>query len=87
LKTTCPNSPSCDWVIEAVTENLGIKQALLTRVLPHLGPRAILTTNTSGLPIGQIAASLGDAFTPSLRQSAGSARTSSIPRATCACWK
>src|SRR5690349_14894418 len=26
----------CDWVIEAVTENLAIKQALLDKVLPHL---------------------------------------------------
>jgi 3-hydroxyacyl-CoA dehydrogenase len=49
---------SCDWVIEAVAENLEIKSALLTRVLAHLGPRALLTTNTSGLPIAQIAAAI-----------------------------
>jgi 3-hydroxyacyl-CoA dehydrogenase len=59
---------TCDWIIEAVTENLGIKQALLARVLLHIGPRAILTTNTSGLPIAQIADSLGEALSPSLRQ-------------------
>jgi 3-hydroxyacyl-CoA dehydrogenase len=59
---------SCDWVIEAVTEDPAIKQALLTRVLPHIGPAAILTTNTSGLPVAQIAASLGDAFTPAARK-------------------
>ena len=41
----------CDWVIEAVTENLAIKQALLEKVAPHLKPDAILTTNTSGLPV------------------------------------
>ncbi len=55
----------CDWVVEAVAENLEIKTALLTRVLPHLGPQAILTTNTSGLPIARIAAaipSLGKRF-------------------------
>ena len=46
----------CDWVIEAVTENLAIKQALLEKVAPHLKPDAILTTNTSGLPIASIAA-------------------------------
>lgn len=46
---------ACDWVIEAVTENLEIKKALLPRVLPHLAPHAILTTNTSGLPIASIA--------------------------------
>ena len=48
----------CDWVIEAVTENLGIKQALLDKVAPHLMPGAILTTNTSGLPVASIAAQL-----------------------------
>ena len=50
-----PKLAGCDWIVEAVTENLEIKNALLTRVLPHIGPRAILTTNTSGLPIAQIA--------------------------------
>jgi 3-hydroxyacyl-CoA dehydrogenase len=48
----------CDWVIEAVTEDLGIKQALLERIAPHLKPDAILTTNTSGLPVASIAAKL-----------------------------
>ena len=46
----------CDWVIEAVTENLAIKQALLEKVVPHLKRDAILTTNTSGLPVASIAA-------------------------------
>jgi 3-hydroxyacyl-CoA dehydrogenase len=50
----------CDWVIEAVTENLAIKQALLEKITPHLKPDAILTTNTSGLPIASIAAKLPD---------------------------
>jgi 3-hydroxyacyl-CoA dehydrogenase len=48
----------CDWVIEAVAENLDIKAALLQRALPHLTASAILTTNTSGLPIAQIAAAI-----------------------------
>jgi 3-hydroxyacyl-CoA dehydrogenase len=48
----------CDWVIEAVAENLEIKRALLERVVPHLAPQAVLTTNTSGLPIAKIAAGL-----------------------------
>ena len=58
MTTTCPNSAQCDWVIEAVAENLAIKTALLARVVPHLAPAAVLTTNTSGLPIAQIAAGL-----------------------------
>src|ERR1700682_5034167 len=43
-----PKLAGCDWVIEAVTEDLAVKQALLARVLPHIGHGAILTTNTSG---------------------------------------
>ena len=50
----------CDWVIEAVAENLAIKATLLARVAPHLATHAILTTNTSGLPIASIAEALGD---------------------------
>ena len=46
---------NCDWVIEAVTENRDIKQALIEKITPHLKPNAILTTNTSGLPIASIA--------------------------------
>jgi 3-hydroxyacyl-CoA dehydrogenase len=48
----------CDWVVEAVAENLAIKTELLARVLPHLAAQAVLTTNTSGLPIKQIVAGL-----------------------------
>ena len=51
----------CDWVIEAVTEDLAIKQALLEKAVPHLKPDAILTTNTSGLPIASIAAKMPEA--------------------------
>jgi 3-hydroxyacyl-CoA dehydrogenase len=53
-----PRLAQCDWVIEAVAENLAIKTGLLARVVPHLAPNAVLTTNTSGLPIAQIAAKL-----------------------------
>ena len=45
----------CDWVIEAVTENLAIKHQLLAKITPHLKPGVILTTNTSGLPVASIA--------------------------------
>ncbi len=52
----------CDWVIEAVTENLGIKQALLEKIAPHLKPGAVVTTNTSGLPVSSIAAKMPEDF-------------------------
>jgi 3-hydroxyacyl-CoA dehydrogenase len=54
----------CDWVIEAVTETLGIKQALLGKIAPHLKPGAILTTNTSGISIESIAAALPPTLRP-----------------------
>jgi 3-hydroxyacyl-CoA dehydrogenase len=44
-----------DWIIEAVAENLEIKRSLLAKVAEHLHPAAILTTNTSGLPVASIA--------------------------------
>ncbi len=52
----------CDWVIEAVTENLEIKQALLEKIAPHLKPGALVTTNTSGLPVSSIAAMMPEDF-------------------------
>jgi 3-hydroxyacyl-CoA dehydrogenase len=48
----------CDWVIEAVTESLAIKQALLDKIAPHLKPGAVFTTNTSGLSVAAIGAQL-----------------------------
>ncbi len=44
----------CDWVVEAIVEQLDAKRALLDRVVPHLGPDAIVSTNTSGLPVATI---------------------------------
>lgn len=50
-----PQLKTCDWIVEAVAEDLAVKQALLAKVEPHLSPEAIVTTNTSGLSIGAIA--------------------------------
>ena len=50
----------CDWILEVVAENLEIKRALLARVLEHRRAGSILTSNTSGIPIGSIAAGLSD---------------------------
>jgi 3-hydroxyacyl-CoA dehydrogenase len=51
-----------DWIIEAVVENLDIKRALLKRVDAIRGPGTIITTNTSGLPVGKIAEGFSDDF-------------------------
>ncbi|NBO64021.1 MAG: 3-hydroxyacyl-CoA dehydrogenase/enoyl-CoA hydratase family protein [Acidobacteria bacterium] len=44
----------CDWIIEAVIENLPIKQALFARLEPHLKPTAVVSSNTSGIPIASL---------------------------------
>jgi 3-hydroxyacyl-CoA dehydrogenase len=45
----------CDWVIEVVIENMEIKKKLFEKVVPHLAPAAILSTNTSGLSVNGMA--------------------------------
>jgi 3-hydroxyacyl-CoA dehydrogenase len=51
-----------DWIIEAVVENLEIKRALMARLDAVRKPDAIVTTNTSGIPISAIAANSSEAF-------------------------
>ena len=45
----------CDWIVEAVIERLDAKQALLEQVDTHRRPDAIVSSNTSGIPISTIA--------------------------------
>jgi 3-hydroxyacyl-CoA dehydrogenase len=51
-----------DWIIEAVVENLDIKRSLLKKVEAIRKPGSIVTTNTSGLPVAQIAEGFSDDF-------------------------
>jgi len=51
-----------NWIVEAVVENLEIKRALLKRVEAARKPGTIITTNTSGLPVGKIAEGFSDDF-------------------------
>jgi len=44
----------CDWIIEAVIENLETKRALWQKVDALRKPGAILSTNTSGIPLAKI---------------------------------
>jgi len=48
----------CDLVIEAVFEDLGVKQDLFGRVEAVVGVDTVLATNTSALSVTEIAASL-----------------------------
>src|SRR5690349_12729672 len=51
-----------DWIIEAVVENLDLKRALLRKVEGVRQAGTIVTTNTSGLPVGKIAEGFSDDF-------------------------
>lgn len=51
-----------DWILEAVVENLDIKRSLLKKVEAVRKPSTIVTTNTSGLPVGKIAEGFSDDF-------------------------
>jgi 3-hydroxyacyl-CoA dehydrogenase len=44
-----------DWVLEAVVENLKIKQDLMARIDEVRKPNGIVSTNTSGIPVHAIA--------------------------------
>src|SRR5207302_550888 len=54
----------CDWIIEAVTENLEIKRNLWRNVEALRKPDSIVSTNTSGIPLRQIS----EGFSPSFRE-------------------
>jgi 3-hydroxyacyl-CoA dehydrogenase len=47
-----------DWVFEAVVEELEIKRQLFSKVAVAVPPRAVVTTNTSGLGIGAMSSHL-----------------------------
>ena len=49
-----PRVQECDWIIEAVTEDLAIKRALWARVSLLSSEDAILSTNTSGIQLAAI---------------------------------
>ena len=54
----------CDWIIEAVTENLEIKRGLWKKVEALRKPDSIVSTNTSGIPLRQIS----DGFSADFRR-------------------
>jgi len=51
-----------DWIVEVIVEDLKIKQALMKRIDAVRKPTGIVTTNTSGLLVGDISASLSPQF-------------------------
>jgi len=52
----------CDWIIEVVVENLEIKQQLFKRVDAVRQADAVVSTNTSGIPLARISEGLSREF-------------------------
>ena len=53
-----------DWVIEAVIERVDVKESLLGRVAAAIGPKTLLTSNTSGIPIATLAGFVPEQMRP-----------------------
>ncbi len=51
-----------DWIIEAVTEKLDVKRSLWKKIEPLRRPDAIVSTNTSGIPLRQISEGFSEQF-------------------------
>src|SRR5690554_286774 len=41
----------CDWIMEAVVEQLDIKKSLFEKVETHRKPGTLISSNTSGIPM------------------------------------
>jgi 3-hydroxyacyl-CoA dehydrogenase/enoyl-CoA hydratase/carnithine racemase len=52
----------CDLVLEAVVEQLPVKQQVFAELRERLGPDAVLATNTSSLPVSEMGADVGMHF-------------------------
>jgi 3-hydroxyacyl-CoA dehydrogenase len=53
---------SCDWIIEVVVERLDIKRSLYERVEQFRKPGTLITSNTSGIPIGMLSEGRSEDF-------------------------
>ena len=52
----------CDWIVEAIIEQVEPKRALFERLESLVRPTAIVSSNTSGIPIASLAAARGGRF-------------------------
>jgi 3-hydroxyacyl-CoA dehydrogenase len=57
-----PRIPECDWIIEAVVEQLDVKRTLLEKVDTVRRAGSIVSSNTSGIPIAVLAEARSDDF-------------------------
>jgi len=57
-----PKIKDVDWIIEVVVENLEIKHKVFDNIEKHRTPGTLITSNTSGIPIGLMAQGKSDDF-------------------------
>ncbi len=62
LEDDLERAAKTDWVIEAIVENFDIKRALFERLEKHLKETTVVSTNTSGIPVGKLAEGRSDVF-------------------------
>ncbi len=51
-----------DWIIEVVVERMDVKKDVLARIEKVASDTAVISSNTSGLPIAEMSADLSDGF-------------------------
>lgn len=52
----------CDWIVEVIVENLKVKQDLFAKIEKVMKKGAVISTNTSGLPLNKISQGRSKAF-------------------------
>ena len=53
----------CDWIVEAVVERLDVKQALYRRLEAVRKDGAVISSNTSTIPLAELTAGMPESFT------------------------
>ena len=57
-----PKIAECDWIVEAVVENLSVKRSLYGRIEALWKPGVVVSSNTSGIAIAQMMEGRGAEF-------------------------
>ena len=57
-----PLLADADWIVEAIIENLDAKRGLYARIAPHRRPGALVTSNTSTIPLAALTGGLDEDF-------------------------
>ncbi|PPQ39837.1 3-hydroxyacyl-CoA dehydrogenase [Rhodoblastus acidophilus] len=52
----------CDWIVEVVVEKLDVKQALYKKIDAHRKPEAIVSSNTSTIPLANLVEGMPQSF-------------------------